>query len=421
MRERRLSTVVRHIRDVLARQSVGAVVDAELLRRYVRQQDQAAFEAIVQRHGRMVLGVCRRVLANEHDAEDAFQATFLILIRKAKALRHPEKLGNWLYGVAYHAAIQARDAAIKRRAKEANVTVSAQHANSPWLELLPVLDKELERLPEKYRLPLVLCDLEGRTRKEVASELGCPEGTVASRLARARATLARRLTRHGVTLTGATLAVLLADSLASACGRPSLVSPSSVFWTGQLSPQVIRLAEGVMKTMLLKRLVQATVVLLIMAVLSVGGSVMLAPSLASDRDSGANGHPKDSVGPVESVDAGALGAVFKQNAAAGDVKFTGRRIRITGLIGRIKSSAVSGSPKRGYVLTMNWRVRQRKDDPFSESVAGGLNFEFYADDRETLAGLAQGAVTIEGKCLGTAIDGSDVVVFGDCKIVQPDK
>ena len=120
------------------------------------------------------------------------------------------------------------------------------------------------------------------------------------------------------------------------------------------------------------------------------------------------------------MDAGTLGVVFKQNAAAGDVKFTGRRIRITGLIGRIKSSAVSGSPKRGYVLTMNWRVRQGKDVPFG-SVAGGLNFEFYADDRETLAGLAQGAVTIEGKCLGTAIDGSDVVVFGDCKIVQPDK
>jgi RNA polymerase sigma factor (sigma-70 family) len=210
----------------------------------------------------MVLGVCRRVLHNPHDAEDVFQATFLIFVRKAHTLKSPSNVGSWLYGVAYRTALHARNAAVKRRVKEAEMVRRTVKADDTWAELRPALDQELERLPEKYRAVIVLCDLEGKSRKETARQLGLPEGTVASRLATARKTLAKRLARLGLAISGGALAAML-DQNAAACLPPSvltsLVKAASIVAAGQslagvISANVAASAERGIKTMLLMKL-----------------------------------------------------------------------------------------------------------------------------------------------------------------------
>ena len=210
----------------------------------------------------MVWGVCRRLLSH-HDAEDAFQATFLVLVRKAASIAPREMVGNWLYGVAHQTALQARRTAARRRAREVQVTEMPDTEacqQDQWADLQPLLDEELSRLPDNYRAVIVLCDLEGRTRKEVAAQLGCPEGTVASRLVRARAMLAKRLTQRGVALSGGALAAVLSKNAASA-GVPasvvmSTIKAASLFAAGQavISVKVAALAEGVLKAMLLNKL-----------------------------------------------------------------------------------------------------------------------------------------------------------------------
>src|SRR5215475_198922 len=160
--------------------------DGELLGRFVERRDETALAALVKRHGPMVWSVCRRLLGH-HDAEDAFQATFIVLVKKAASVHPRGTVGNWLYGVARQAALQARSAA-RRRAREMQVAQlpDTEAPQDQWADVRSILDEELSRLPDHYRAVIVLCDLEGRSRREVASQFGCPEGTVASRLARAR-------------------------------------------------------------------------------------------------------------------------------------------------------------------------------------------------------------------------------------------
>src|SRR5262249_14892382 len=154
----------------------------ELLGRYLQRRDGDAFEALLARHGPMVLGVCRRLLGSAADAEDAFQATFLVLVRKAASIVPREQVGNWLYGVAYRTATSAKVMTDRRGAKErAAARPEAREEHAPT-DLGPLLDEELNRLPDKYRTPVVLCDLEGATRREAARRLGWPEGTLSTRL-----------------------------------------------------------------------------------------------------------------------------------------------------------------------------------------------------------------------------------------------
>src|SRR5262249_16415781 len=191
--------------------------DWQLLQRFVNGREEAAFETVIRRHAPLVFGVCRRVLGNLQDAEDAFQATFLVLLRKASSLDRRRPLSNWLYGVAHPTPREARPAAARGRRKEPHMEPPAQATPDDVMrESLTLLDQELSRLPDKYRAPLVLCELQGKTRKEAARLLGGPEGPVAGRLARARALLARRLTRHGVALTAGSLAAALAETIAAA-------------------------------------------------------------------------------------------------------------------------------------------------------------------------------------------------------------
>jgi RNA polymerase sigma factor (sigma-70 family) len=271
------SKVFHCIRSLALHQHDGAT-DGNLLDLYVRQKDEAAFEALVRRHGRMVLGVCRRLLGNCHDAEDAFQATFLVLVRKAASIRPSGMVGNWLYGVAHRTALEARRSAAKRRVKEAQAAPRTETPDDTLAHLRPLLDQELTRLPDKYRAVLVQCDLEGRTRKEAAQQLGLPEGTIASRQARGRTLLAKRLTRPGVTVSGGALAVVSAQEAASAFAPLPLVyatvraatayaaGPATVI----VSAPVAALTEGVLKAMLLSKLKITALLLVVIGVAGTG-------------------------------------------------------------------------------------------------------------------------------------------------------
>ncbi len=267
--------VLDHVRRAALREQDAVLTDGELLTRFLGRRDGAAFEALVRRHGPMVLGVCRRILRSEADAEDAFQATFLVLIRKAASIRPRERTANWLYGVAYHTAQKARAAAVKRRVKErqAGTMHRPEAPDDRWEELLPLLDQELQRLPDRYRIPIVLCELEGKTHKEAARQLGWPVGTVSGRLSRGRAELARRMKRHGAAPQGMAPAVVPPALTTAAVKAATAVAAGSAV---AISAKVIALAEGTVKTMLLTKLKAATAVLLVVALAGAGAAVAWA-------------------------------------------------------------------------------------------------------------------------------------------------
>jgi RNA polymerase sigma-70 factor (ECF subfamily) len=213
------------LRTLFEAGTTGGLSDGELLARFVARRDEPAFEALVRRHGPMVLGVCRRILRDHHDAEDAFQATFLVLARKAWSVRPAELLASWLYGVARQTAVKARAVNARRRSRERQVLTMPEPETIPSVspdDLSALIDRELGRLPAKYRAPVILCDLEGLGHREAAVQLGLPVGTVSGRLSRARTMLARRLTRRGVALPAGTLALALGPDPATA-GVPALL------------------------------------------------------------------------------------------------------------------------------------------------------------------------------------------------------
>ncbi|MDY3563412.1 sigma-70 family RNA polymerase sigma factor [Gemmata sp. JC673] len=268
----------------------GARTDGQLLDSFARRRDQGAFAELVHRHGAMVLGVCRRVLGNAADADDAFQAVFLVLARKAAAVRDRERLGPWLHGVAFNAARRLKRANLRRTARErgrAGQLEQTAGAADERAELHAALDEELARLPDRYRSVLVLCDLEGRTRKEAAHALGCPEGTVGGRLARARELLAARLGARGVcpalgALAGALVPVgagavapALVAALVRAVGVDELARDAA---RGPISSHVSELAEGVVSSMFAIKLQKVTAAVLCcgLALVCAAGGVRLA-------------------------------------------------------------------------------------------------------------------------------------------------
>ena len=287
----RLNSLIQALRRAALRREGSGLTDADLLDAFVARREEAAFEALLRRHGPMVWGVCRRILQNEADAEDAFQATFLVLVRKAGSITPRALVGNWLYGVAHNTALKAKAMNSKRRAKE------RQAAERPRPEAAPadrqqtqaLLDEELSRLPDKYRAPIVLCHLEGRSRKEAARDLGVPEGTVAGRLARARAMLAGRLARRGVALSAGALALLLSEASAEGAPAPLMISTAkaaSLMAAGGAataevaSAKVAALTEGVIQAMLLTKMKIVTAVLLAAALLCGAASVLISDTRA---------------------------------------------------------------------------------------------------------------------------------------------
>jgi RNA polymerase sigma factor (sigma-70 family) len=321
----RMNEVIHHLRNAARRAEGADLTDGQLLESFVRRQGSAALEALVRRHAAMVWGVCRRILQHHHDAEDAFQATFLVLIRKAASITPKETVGNWLYGVAHQTALKARATRAKRRRREAQQTTIPEPAvvdQDLWSDLQPWLDKELSLLPDKYRVVIVLCDLEGKTRQEAARHLGCPEGTVGSRLARARTMLAKRLARHGLAVSGGVLAAALTQAAISASVPASLMSftikavtlvAAGKAASSLISAPVATLSEGVMKAMLLNKIMKVTATLAVVATALIGAGLLSYGTAEEQRTD-----PKD--GQRQEV----LVRRPKQSEAAPMQQFTGR-------------------------------------------------------------------------------------------------
>jgi RNA polymerase sigma factor (sigma-70 family) len=281
-----LAPVIRYLRKVTDPASSGELPDAELLSRFALHRDEAAFTTLVRRHGPMVLAVCCRVVRDGHVAEDAFQATFLVLAHKAGSLTQPELLGHWLHGVAYRTAMKARREAAKCRARETLAACAEEvhlRDESEWQDLRAVLDEEVNRLPERYRVPVVLCYLQGETNAEAARRLGCSRGTVATLLARARNKLRRRLTQRGV---GLSVGIALAALTQSVRGRTvplaleqGTVKAAMLFGAGQtlsagaLPTQAVALAKGVSKGMLMEKLKIPVAVLTMTVLMGAGAGV----------------------------------------------------------------------------------------------------------------------------------------------------
>jgi RNA polymerase sigma factor (sigma-70 family) len=287
---------VRHLRRSALVLEDAEQTDGQLLEAFVARRDGRALEVIVRRHALTVWGVCRRTLANHHDAEDAFQATFLVLVRRASSIRTRELLANWLYGVALKTASKARQMAAKRssREKQVNTMLEPQQVDSPDgaldSELRAALDEELSRLPQKYRTAILLCDLQGRTRGEVARELRLPEGTVASRLARARGMLAQRLARRGLAVSVTSVAALCCEQAAYAAlpealltptiGAVRLVAAGQTVPAGLLSTHVTQLSGAVLHAITPARW-KAAANLLVLAALALGGGLVIYHILAN--------------------------------------------------------------------------------------------------------------------------------------------
>jgi len=278
------TNVFERIFGVIRARAAGSLEDGQLLRRFIEQKDEAAFEAIVRRHGPMVLGVCRRTLANSQDADDAFQVTFLVLVRKAASIVPRDVVGNWLYGVAYNVARKARALRGKRQSREKqmeHMPETPAPAADDLHDLQTLFDRELSRLPRKYRVPLVLCGLEGRTNKEAAQELGWPEGTVSGRLTRARQLLAKRLARQGLPLSTAVTTVLVSEQAVLASVPPSLtastVKLATLFATGTgvvgeaIPTGIAALTKAVLLSSSISKVMSTTAIVMLGCVLGGGG------------------------------------------------------------------------------------------------------------------------------------------------------
>jgi RNA polymerase sigma factor (sigma-70 family) len=199
-----LASVLHDLRRLAETSDDRRQSDQQLLERFQHQHDEAAFAVLVQRHGRLVLSAIRRVLREEADVEDAFQATFLVLLRKASSVRWQSSIGSWLFGVAHRLALKARANALRRQRRESEASRERKRAEASadlsWREAVGLLHEELDRLPDKYRLPLLLCYLDGQGRDEAAKALGCTVNTIKWRLERGRELLRARLLHRGLTL-----------------------------------------------------------------------------------------------------------------------------------------------------------------------------------------------------------------------------
>jgi RNA polymerase sigma factor (sigma-70 family) len=278
-----LPAVLEFIGKLAAREALREVGDGKLLDRFITRHDGGAFRELLLRHGPTVFGVCRRLLDQEQDAEDAFQATFLLLVRKAAAVRKRESVGSWLHGVAIKMSKQLR----ARNALRQHTAIADPSAIDPtpdfvWRELRPILDEEISRLPGKYQEAFVLCCVQGKTHAEAARLLRCPVGTVMSRVARGRQRLQKQLARRGLVLTLGCLAAQLSDNVLAASASSSLLHVTAKAGLAAISSgscgaiasaSVVDLTEGVYKAMLLTKLRKTALVLATIAVFGLSATV----------------------------------------------------------------------------------------------------------------------------------------------------
>jgi RNA polymerase sigma factor (sigma-70 family) len=286
---------IKDLRILFTAGTVGSLSDGELLECYVSRRDEVAFEALMERHGPMVFQVCRSVLSDPHDAQDAFQATFLVLARRAGSIRERGSVASWLFGVAGRVAARARVAAARRRKHESGAAARAARLDEslsvPWreseqerheLDRAAALHEELARLPEKYREPVVLCYLEGRTYQQVADKLRRPIGTVKVRLSRARRLLRGRLARRGLGLPAGLAAVEVMAESASAAVPPVVVrrtleavasAGTGSLAAGGIIPPADELTNGVLRTM--TRILKVASAVLVVGMIALGAGVFV--------------------------------------------------------------------------------------------------------------------------------------------------
>jgi RNA polymerase sigma factor (sigma-70 family) len=295
MANAQLGPVIQHIWKLASRPDIVHQSDEFLLDRYVTERDETAFEVLVRRHGPLVLGVCRHMLRHTQDAEDAYQATFLVLARRAASIRNTKALVSWLHGVAYRTAMKAKRDAARRRAHEMQARTWLQADPSlemAWREVQAALDEEIQRLPETLRGPFVLCCLMANSHADAARQLGLKEKTVSSRLARARTKLQRRLARRGLALS-AVLAATAVLPAVSAASVPALLTESTIHaallfaapgagTANALPANVVSLAKGATKTMVLAKVKIATALLIVASAAVAGGRLMVQGSPAEE-------------------------------------------------------------------------------------------------------------------------------------------
>jgi RNA polymerase sigma factor (sigma-70 family) len=320
MADPQTSPFVHHVRHLIGSAAAAALTDGQLLERFLADRDEAAVEVLVRRYGPLVFGAVRRVLRNAHTAEDVFQATFLVLTRKAPSLDRGKPLGSWLYTVAYRLALRARANELRRQRCEEQAARNRNSADGRVpgpSDLAVALEEELHRLPERHRAPLVLCYLEGKTNEQAAEALGCPRGSMAARLAQARERLRECLVRRGFVAPTAGVAAALAVSAARAAVPLPLLDNTvrAALWfvrddacaAGFVSARAVALARGAVRAAFLNRLKVAGALLLAVAMLGAGATLLLkaaqagpppeaptknteAPGAAPDR--GANAAPR---------------------------------------------------------------------------------------------------------------------------------
>jgi RNA polymerase sigma factor (sigma-70 family) len=287
-----LGTLLRHIKGLADGRAGRHRTDRQLLDDFASGRDEGAFASLVERHGATVLRVCRRVLGHEHDAEDAFQATFLVLARNARSIRKRESLSSWLYGVAYRTAMRAKRSAARRRNHEARLRdrKPPAAASPTWDDVQAVLEEEIQRLPESFRSAFVLCVIDGKTVSAAAAELAVKESTLSWRLARARQRLRQRLARRGIELSGVLAALSLVHgtgqaavpaALSSATVRFGLLVAAGEPAAAGIPSHIAALAAGVTRAMFLTKGKIATAVLLVVCLVAGAGLwVRQAPAVA---------------------------------------------------------------------------------------------------------------------------------------------
>ena len=369
--------------------------DRQLLERFARQRDESAFSVLLTRHGPMVLGVCRRLLGREQDAEDAFQATFLVLARRAGSVRWQDDIANWLYTVALRVARKARVTMVRRREaappSERAAEGSLPSADLDRRELRTVLDEEVARLPEKYRAPVVLCYLEGKSYGEAARLLGWAEGTVSGRLARARDLLRGRLARRGLAPTGAALVAVLAPGAlpASLAAATTLAALSFAAGGSAAAPHSAGLAEGVLRTMYLAKWKVAAGVLLAVCLVGAGVGVLARPT----RPDGEPQHPRDSKPPRTAERPplpGSWKGLWQTDPFAGttsiEVRHVGPNLAksyhikdakvVAKLLAELKITSIQNDLARGNIPPA-WLTFHKKGESLRVSLASDGTLQFY--------------------------------------------
>ncbi len=390
MMHAQLAGVLSHLRQA-ADAHGGGPTDAELLGRFAANRDHAAFELLVWRHGAMVLQTCRRLLARPEDAEDAFQATFLALVRRARAIKRGQAVAGWLHTVACRVALRARAAATRRACCERQALHQAKSNNGVvpalvhddfdpvvWAEVRELIDQELSRLPKKLRDPFVLCCLEGLTNDEAARQLGCPKGTVLSRLSRARERLRGRLIGRGLGLPATALLAALAQE-ASACLAPaplvvSTVKAATLLAAGQATASVVSapvaaLTEGVLKAMFLAKLKMVVATVLVVGVVTAGSGTLIHHSTATAQQVGQKSQaPK--VEPAAKSDA-ARAAQAAVDAAKARLQAAEREFAImhaqlqtaTAFLEQARSQHETACTQLALALALRAKNAPAKDDP----------------------------------------------------------